>query len=277
MYIEILETPGTDYSSFVFDLLYSYCQYHNLEFDYNIVHNKKEFSEKSIKVLLLDIKPEIPKHYDIHNYDFVFLCNSAEHMAVSSDEMYEYLEKYSNVYAIVSSFVHHSFPFAGKIISYSRDVVNCKNWFVNGNCYTSHYYHSVDKNTKKQILYINGANRSQRQDWIKNISVNCDVVVNNTPLIRSLTDNSKFASNYDNEYINYCNKKYPKNTEKEKITEQYNFSDDVIFGKHGKHGCTRRGYYPISDIMIRVVWYILKVIFLPMNFFQQKKPINVWF
>lgn len=247
MFIQILETSGTDYSTHVFDILYSYCQYHNIDFDFEVIHNKDNFSHNSIKVLLLDIKPEISKDYIIHNYDFVFLCNSAEHMAVSSDEMYDYLHEYNNVYGIVGSFIHKEFSFADKLIPFMRDSINCKNWFANANTYISHYYHNYNNLPTKNILFINGQNRTQRQDWINHIAIHSNKIINNTPLISKQTKKSKFASEHDNQYIDYCNEKYPVDLDTDQIKKTNNFSDEILFGKNGKHGVTRRGYFPINE------------------------------
>jgi hypothetical protein len=139
--------------------------------------------------------------FNVDDYDFVFVDNAAEHLAVCTPGIVELLTR-SNVYFISGAFLEDSHPLSSKNIPFNISMSMFHDCVTRG--FYPQYFWRADQKIQptKNMIYINGANNSWRQYFIDVLKSSTTAVDIKTSMGNSVIETAEcmFEDVYDREF-----------------------------------------------------------------------------
>jgi hypothetical protein len=241
----------------IFDFLHAWLHRIDLnqdpDYTYTIT-DPGDFQDDCVNLLYLDIHANpFPWHqlYQADRYDFIFLDNHSDPLVTSSKETVELMCKFDHTYLVIDSFLHPAHKYFNRHVPVCGDHYAIKEFWLDSRYPTSYFteqHKSVQRT--KDLLYINGANRSWRQyllDGLKQTVPNLQVISNYNKLVE--TDDSFFESEQDTQFRNFVNNKYRDfySEQNEENTSGTYYSQGISVGSHGQFGKIPPGYVIMKE------------------------------
>lgn len=176
---------------------------------------------------------------DFADYDFVFVDNAGEPLEVCTSYIIDIISK-QNVYFVCGAFLDQQHPMASKIIPYNHNI----RFFHD--CMTRGFYPQYFERARhtfaptKNMIYINGSNRSWRKYFIDSLAqipaVDIKSSIGNEILE---TAECEFEDPYDFKFRNALNQLYP-----DSKIQDYNYDNNSVeVGIDSKFGQVPPGYF----------------------------------
>lgn len=173
-------------------------------------------------------------------YDFVFVDNAGESLEVATDYMVQLLN-HKNVYFICGAFLTDDHPLKSKVIPYNHNIRLFHDCMTRG--FYPQYYHRASNNYNpiKNLIFINGANRSWRRYFMDLLITSQLPVDIRSDLGKEIleTPDCFFEDTHDSAFRKKLSSQYP-------VTEicDYDYYENLIkVGIDGKFGKIGMGYF----------------------------------
>lgn len=234
----------------IFDKLHGYDLYLN-NYTYSLdiqISDTIDTSPNIINIRYLEFPMCIPRDLDL--YHLIFVGNSDESCERITPSIIEILKKYTNAYMISNSILTNKHKLYGRVIVTTQDI---DNWLQYT---TSRFYplcYSTEKILKskkdKNVLFINGANRTVREYFFEQIRNK------NIPYLNTLNDDGVFpnvisepfievSDKDDIDFVSFVNNKF----NNDRIPKKSSYYDNnVPIGQNGKLGTIPLGYFLFSE------------------------------
>lgn len=179
---------------------------------------------------------------NISNYDAAFVSNAGEPITISSPYIHEVWDR-SNVFLVFNSLLTKEHLLYNKMVHFLDDVQVCKDFW------TRYFYpqyfinnHKLKKiNRTKDLIAINGLNRTVRHHFFEQLSQETNIpILNNLSKQITNTNHSYWESPEDFEFRNALEEQYADIFEPESDYTYY--EDSVTVGINGKFGVVPPGY-----------------------------------
>ena len=233
----------------LFDHVYAYFQF--LDRDNNYKTNSKihigpvrPIVPNSINILFASMLNNTID--DIDNYDLILLDNADEPLEVSTDIMYDLVNKHNHVYLVANAILSNGHYLCDRIIPTLVDGNNFCDY--QSRPFYPQYYLDKTTDNRKNLIYINGTNRAHRWHMIDLLTQQ----VPELPIKNSLSEDMIIAelndcfyeSVEDSQFRDWVNNYYP-------ISRNMPFSlyydNSVSCGIDFKFGKVPPGYFTLDE------------------------------
>lgn len=234
----------------IFDYFYAYMQSKNRNNNYkvdidikigqNLYHDPEAINIGFFSMPHQTIQPD--------QFDLVIVDANHHHLEVCTQPMYDVFVAHDNCYMISGSYVDVDYPRADRIIFYPYIVMT-------RDIYTRPYYpqyyeleRQIDQ-PRKNMIYINGQNRSNRQfmmDLIEKTAKGHITVRKNTYQICSKLIDSFFETQQDQVFRDYVNSYCYVENNIDQLTQGY-YDSSIPTGVDGKFGAIAPGYFILDE------------------------------
>lgn len=227
----------------VFDRYYAYKQ--SLDRQTYQADIKIEFGPPELDALNIAFASmPLDKFCNLEDYDFVFVENAGETLETVTPYIAELLEN-KNVYFICGAFLSDNHPLANKVIPYNHNIRFFHDCATRG-FYPQYYQRAHQEFTPtKDMLYINGANRSWRKYFIDLLTQYPDLVDIKNSLGNEIreTPDCLFEDQYDQKFREFLKQSYKQGS----IDDYRYYSNSINVGIDQKFGEVPPGYFLLDE------------------------------
>lgn len=181
---------------------------------------------------------------NLSDYDFVFVENAGETLETVTPYIAEVL-KNSNVYFMCGAFLTDDHPLADKVIPYNHNIRFFHDCITRG--FYPQYYQRAKQifNPTKDILYINGANRTWRKYFIDLLAQHPGLVDIRNSLGNEIreTHDCLFEDPYDCAFREFLKESYNRGA----VDDYKYYSNSVKIGIDQKFGEVPPGYFLLEE------------------------------
>lgn len=227
----------------VFDRYYAYKQSVNrqtYQTDITIEFGEPESGALNIAFVSMPNK----NFCNLSDYDFVFVENAGETLETVTPYIAEVL-KNSNVYFMCGAFLTDDHPLADKVIPYNHNIRFFHDCITRG--FYPQYYQRAEQtfNPTKDILYINGANRTWRKYFIDLLAQQPGLVDIRNSLGKEIreTHDCLFEDPYDCAFREFLKESYQPGL----IDDYKYYSNSIKVGIDQKFGEVPPGYFLLDE------------------------------
>ena len=236
----------------LFEYLHAYDQYKNKINDYSNLLDIKftnDISQPGIHVIIISHPlEEIPD--DLTMYDIILLDTADEPLVNFNDIMLDVLNTYPNSWIVSNSTTTNTHALHDRIIPTYGDWDTCLNWWLRPIYPQKFLMTQTPAEFKKNIVFINGSNRTWRDYFLRSMrKCGIDTVNNITQESTVVTTPfcSSTSSDEDIKFFNYLNEQYPFLAIKYHVDRYYN--NLIPMKIDAANGYAQPGYFLLDEYL----------------------------
>jgi hypothetical protein len=214
-----------------------------------IITDPGDFRQDYLNILYIDLLSDPFPREQLDNadrYDLIFLDNHADPLVTSSEHAVEILQQFDHAYIVIDSYLHSNHAYSQRYIPVFQDHYAVKEYWLDSRyptAYRPQHYKNIVRD--KNMIYINGANRSWRHhsvDMLKHAIPDLPVISNYNRLVRTV--DSFFESSKDTAFRKWVNDRYQEQYQPRGQGRDHTnyYQEGIPLGSDGKFGEILPGY-----------------------------------